>query len=67
MIRDTIMFELLELRLVAKVGKLPNLGWKTAAGKNILILETLHISLKWLLKARKVGWNKNVLILETAS
>ena len=43
MIWDAIVFELLELRLSAKVGKLANLlVGKTAAGKNILILETAY-------------------------
>ena len=43
MIWDAIVFELLELRLSAKVGKLANLlVGKTAAGKNILIFETAY-------------------------
>lgn len=56
------------LRLAAKVGNLANLGWKTAAGKNILILETAYF-LNGFWKQEKLveEKKKNILISETAS
>ena len=41
-LRRNYDYELLAQTLAAKVGKLANLGRKTAAGKNILILETAY-------------------------